>query len=272
MTYLLGIAAPMKQRSDRRFGNVLEPTSISEMLDAVAADEATFPHPHVRMWRGQADERWLLDSGCYRMLRLSEPAPTERDVAYHERWLLNRATHRGYRYHEGRELSDFELLARLQHHGAATRLIDATRSIMVGLFFACYTEPDRSGLLFGISSNHLGGGEGHLLSGTYEEVIKAACKHDHPQTWDPPAVSKRVSAQHSQFVYSRIQTDQAYGTLTLASNTHLMVFSIKSEQKGAYLRQLRGAFDISPETMFPDLDGFCAIHNHKHSRFATARW
>jgi len=262
----------MKQRNDSRFGTILEPASISEMLDAVGVDDAGFPHPHVRMWRGQADERWLLDSSCYRMLRLNKPAPTERDVAYHERWLLNRATHRGYRFHDGRELSDFDLLARLQHHGAATRLIDATRSILVGLFFACYTAPTQPGLLFGISSNHLGGGEGHLLNGTYEDVINSACKYGHPQTWDPPAVSKRVSAQHSQFVYSRIELDQPYGTLALESNAHLMIFGIKADQKESYLLQLKSCFDISPESIFPDLDGFCAQHSHNLPQFSTSRW
>lgn len=262
----------MKRYDDPRFGNVLEPTSISQILDVVTADEASFPHPHVRMWRGQADERWLLDSGCYRMLRLSKSAPTERDVSYHERWLLNRATHRGYRYHEGRELSDFELLAKLQHHGAATRLIDATRSILVGLFFACYTESDRSGLLFGISSNHLGGGEGHLLTGTYEDVTKKIEKYSHPQTWDPPAISKRVAAQHSQFVYSRVQLGQPYGTLALESNSCLMAFKISANKKPDYLQILKGSFDISPETMFPDLEVFCAQHSHLQRQFAVARW
>ena len=262
----------MKQYDDPRFGCVFQPTSISDMLGMVAADDATFSNPHVRMWRGQADERWLLDSGCYRMLCLSKSAPDEQNVAYHERWLLDRATHRGYRYYEGRELSDFELLARLQHHGAATRLIDATRSVLVGLFFACYTEPNRAGLLFGISSNHLGGGEGHLLSGNYEKIIGAASKHNHPQTWDPPAVSKRVAAQHSQFVYSRIQFGQSFGTLALESSSHLIVFRVTRAQKITYLRQLKSTFDISAESMFPDLEGFCVQHSHKYSQFSASRW
>lgn len=51
-----------------------------------------------------------------------------------------------------------------------------------------------------------------------------------------------------------------------------MVFRIEAEQKLPYLYQLKSCFDISPETMFPDLDGFAAQHSHTHSQFSTARW
>src|SRR3546814_10401869 len=51
-----------------------------------------------------------------------------------------------------------------------------------------------------------------------------------------------------------------------------MVFRIEAEQKLPYLYQLKSCFDISPETMFPDLDGFAAQHSHTHSQFSTASW
>src|SRR3546814_2593705 len=48
-----------------------------------------------------------------------------------------------------------------------------------------------------------------------------------------------------------------------------MVFRIEAEQKLPYLYQLKSCFDISPETMFPDLDGFAAQHSHTHSQFRS---
>ena len=39
----------------------------------------------------------------------------------------------------GRQLSDLEILAELQHFGAATCLIDFSRSALVALWFACQT-------------------------------------------------------------------------------------------------------------------------------------
>ncbi|MCR8998507.1 FRG domain-containing protein [Rahnella perminowiae] len=50
----------------------------------------------------------------------------------YERDLLLNAWHQGYGYENGRKLTDFELLAKLQHHGAATRLIDVSKKYVSG--------------------------------------------------------------------------------------------------------------------------------------------
>ena len=81
----------------------------------------------IRMWRGQSDISWPLHSSAYRRLSLEIKEPNEKKIINYEKNLLQSATHKGFRYLDGRRLSDFDLLARLQHHGAATRLIDATR-------------------------------------------------------------------------------------------------------------------------------------------------
>ncbi|EOC1425195.1 FRG domain-containing protein [Cronobacter dublinensis] len=44
-------------------------------------------------------------------------------------------------------------MAKLQHHGAATRLMDFPRSLLVALWFACFSEPNETGLLLGIHTN-----------------------------------------------------------------------------------------------------------------------
>ena len=49
----------------------------------------------------------------------------------------------------GEDLCELELLARLQHHGAATRLLDCSRNAFVALWFACRWEPDKDGVLIG---------------------------------------------------------------------------------------------------------------------------
>ena len=52
----------------------------------------------------------------------------------------------------GRELSDLQLLAKLQHLRAATGLLDFSWNPLVGLWFAC-EEPDVEGKLFVINVN-----------------------------------------------------------------------------------------------------------------------
>lgn len=65
----------------------------------------------------------------------------------------------------GRKLTDFELLAKLQHHGAATRLIDVSRNMLVALWFTCSSEPEKTGLLFGLAAGVIIGLEGLMEVG-----------------------------------------------------------------------------------------------------------
>ena len=46
-------------------------------------------------------------------------------------------------------MSDLEVLGLLQHHGAATRLVDFTESAFAALWFACRQRHDRWGIVFG---------------------------------------------------------------------------------------------------------------------------
>jgi hypothetical protein len=53
----------------------------------------------------------------------------ERQVSVAEGQLLQKARLIGHAFLEGRELTDLELLAIFQHHGAATRLLDLSRNV-----------------------------------------------------------------------------------------------------------------------------------------------
>ena len=86
------------------------------------------------IFRGQADREWPLESSADRRLRKVTP----RDVIeYVIERLLHPARDEGYGHHAGKPLSDLELLATLQHHGAATCLIDFTSNFHIALWFAC---------------------------------------------------------------------------------------------------------------------------------------
>jgi FRG domain len=64
---------------------------------------------------------------------------------YH-RYLLNEARLRGFDHHEGVKLCDLELLALLQHYGAATHLLDITRDVTTALWFAS-EDPETTGVV-----------------------------------------------------------------------------------------------------------------------------
>lgn len=254
-----------------RFGDLVAPQSLSELLDLVTVPTSDDENL-VRMWRGQADIEWRIDSAAYRRLKTENTNPTDKNMAFYEEGLLKRATHRGFRVNNGLLLGDLDLLARLQHHGAATRLVDATRSALVGLFFACNSHPTQTGVLLGFHADFLGGYEGEPHTKDYKSTIRHLTMFHHPQTWEPPLVSPRIAAQHSQFLYSAI-CDSKVGSLFISPEQKSFIgIALKPEMKQRFLRILSETFDIRTETMFPDLDGFGTANRFDVPTSNSFRW
>lgn len=253
------------------FGEVPKPGSFQDLLALLQEKPDDLPNI-VRMWRGQSDIAWPIHSAAYRRLASAKATPTENDLIRYEKDLLKRATHRGYRNFEGIRLNDFDLLARLQHHGTATRLVDATRSALVAMFFCSRENSEKVGGLFGFHSDYLGGYEGEPREETYDEVIKNIADYKHPQTWEPPAVSSRVAAQHSQFLYSAL-SKSARASLAIAPGPMaLLTIAICPELKVEIMNVLSSVFDIRLITLFPDLDGFGMANSVSVGRWSSYRW
>ena len=101
-------------------------------------------------FRGQENSSWSVESAASRW-RNSEsnlPPTPEQFARYHQEILIAPAKLRGYHRQGGRMWTDLELLANLQHHRAATGLIDFTRSPLVALWFACHKSPEANGSVF----------------------------------------------------------------------------------------------------------------------------
>jgi len=210
---------------------------------------------NVRMWRGQSDASWPIHSSGYRRLLLDQEKVSESDMRNYERSLLDLASHKGFRRVDGRDLTDLELLARLRHHGAATRSIDATRSALVGLYFCVMANPTEPGILFGLHCHGLGGYEGLLDQRSYDEIF-ADLPNTHPQTWEPPSVSPRITAQRAQFLYSPVVPDKR-GSLGLGDvEEYLLAILVSPDLKQECLKILSEVYDIQYATLFPDIDGF----------------
>ncbi|MBD0787217.1 FRG domain-containing protein [Vibrio sp. Y2-5] len=260
----------MKVIEHNLWGRSFCPSKVSDIL--AATQEHRPKSRNVYLWRGQGNADWLIHSGAYRRLSLKNSHVTESNMQRYEMSLLARAEHQGYRFENGRRLSDFELLAKLQHHGAATRLIDCSRNMLVALWFACSSEPEKDGLLFGIHSDLLGGGEAKSELRTYKEIFDKLPIFTHPQTWEPPVVTKRIAAQSAQFLYSRV-VDNKFGSLAIESEEDdYIAFVIKAKNKQKILEQLSGTFDVRYLTLFPDLDGFGHANSFRFEQYDYARW
>lgn len=261
---------PMNSFDSPIFGVVSQPTTFEELLSLVI--EAPPERSRVRMWRGQADISWPIHSSAYRRLAAQDSRVTESGLANYENWLLKQATHRGYRTINGQELSDLQLLARLQHHGAATRLVDATRSALVALWFCVSSNLDVVGALIGVHSDYLGGYESLPVHWSYESLLKDMQGRDYPYTWEPPIVSPRVAAQHSQFLISKV-AESPSGSLCLPSDVDsTLVVAVSPKLKKIARDILICSFDIRTVTLFPDLDGFCDANSYRSDRKDMFRW
>lgn len=253
------------------FGDGFQPDTFEELV-SLFLDPAPDKARAVRMWRGQGNIDWPVHSAAFRRLVLSESSADEKDMQLYEEDLLKRATHRGFRRVEGRDISDFDLLARLQHHGAATRLVDFTRNALTALWFAVASEPTLTGVLLGIHAHSIGGYEGLPENRPYDDIFPNLVQHDYPQTWEPPAVTPRIAAQHSQFVYSDV-VNRPSGSLKLPNKPkEILVIALPPSLKQRFSTILSEVFDIRYLTLFPDIDGFGHANSFRFEKSSDYRW
>ena len=210
-------------------------------------------------YRGQHDSQWPLHSAATRRLLEEHGNDVLRDPEfptihsnYHRDALLEPARTRGFGSEAGRRLSDLEVLAKLQHFGAATGLLDFTWSPLVALWFAC-EDATRDGKLFAVNTN-----DAILVSristdeGAQSATAVFSGDAGSPQLsyWEPTLsgdASARILRQRSVFILGRP---------LLPVNTNVMNELIVLERDKATLRRELESLDIHEESLFQDVYGF----------------
>lgn len=262
----------MKTFNSELYGFIPEPESFLELLGLITHHETKSITHTVYMWRGQDNIEWRLDHAAYRRLKLTKKRVEEHDLISYEKNLLKQATHKGHRFQNGRLLTDFELLAKLQHHGAATRLLDFTRNSLIALWFSISGSFDKYGLLIGLHVNELGGYESEDENEEYENQINSINKLFHPQTWEPPVITARIAAQHSQFIYSALSDDKRSSIRLSEGQKANLFIAISPSLKNILATTLEKSFDLRYQTLFPDIDGFGNANATGVSVNAMWRW
>ena len=107
------------------------------------------------LYRGLADADWGVESSAYRRIRVSQEEPLPVTFQNYIKQLLDNAGLQGFRYQHDRALSDLELLAELQHYGAATCLIDFTENALIALWFACREELQKDGKVVAMATDDI---------------------------------------------------------------------------------------------------------------------
>ena len=86
------------------------------------------------LFRGVSKDSYKIEASAYRRLITNKTAARLLKV---NQELIEKAKSRGHDEKNGQRLFDLEILAELQHFGAATCLIDFSRNALAALWFAC---------------------------------------------------------------------------------------------------------------------------------------
>jgi len=227
-------------------------------------------------YRGQCCSSWGLEPGIIRRIKktyagISEIA--ESFLLFHlsldsTRDLLESAR---LSKHFKQEDCDLNVLAILQHYGAATPLLDFTNDQLVALYFACQPYEEN-----GAES------DGKVFSINYPDQVRSynspmrpvsepskiniesdlfPDKHRGIWYWNPPdnLPCKRNKKQQSVFVFG---WDLYWGYYTNSLIKELKIIVISADSKKYILEKLKEKHDISEQTLFPDIHGFAQSYSY----------
>lgn len=210
------------------------------------------------LFRGVSTESYKIEASAYR--RLSE---TDRNnpnkLLKINKDLIGKARSLGHDQRNAQQLSDLELLAELQHFGAATCLIDFSRSALVALWFAC-------------QQGSRGGANGKVYAVRHDDMVRLKTVNPDLITkdidyfltpdendryllyqWQPKLQNNRIIAQQSVFVFSGAQIEAEAECV------------IDKNSKQDLLTSLDKISGVTEANIYPDFDGFARLHAHNKS-------
>lgn len=206
------------------------------------------------LFRGVSKDSYKIEASAYRRLPSEADKNPDRLLKINKQ-LIDAARLLGHDQKNGQRLSDLELLAELQHFGAATCLIDFTRNALVALWMACQqsTTGEANGKVFAVRSDESAQLETITPKLVAEEDIDYFFKADEQKgyplyQWQPKYQNNRIIAQQSVFVFGGAQVETEAECVILKSG------------KGDMLTSLDKVSGITEGTIYPDFDGFARLH------------
>ena len=216
------------------------------------------------LFRGVTKDCYAIEASTYRRLQKNEDKTLSNLLKINKK-LIEDARLMGHDQKDGQRLSDLDLLAELQHFGAATCLIDFTRDALVALWFACQqsSKGSANGKVFAVRSKSprfitvdtklIEKNIDYFLAQDPKDVSTQDPKDFYAQDeylyqWQPKHQNNRIIAQKSIFVF---------GSIEIATEAECVI--IKSS-KQEILKSLDKLSGITEASMFPDFDGFARLH------------
>lgn len=229
------------------------------------------------VWRGVEDSSFRVRTSIQRVLAISDDddAPSEREVRIRERQLIDAA--RRWGLHSSDVRNDLALLAKLQHFGVPTRLLDVSVDPLVALWFACRPNSDKAGVLFAfdvtdfqdLSTLQFGlrtwNDVTYPNSGKLKAILRHSSQFREPILLTPGDQDDRMRAQGGRFLV---------GT-RIAGNTPEGIDAFDFEVQDLTIDPKRiadGSFDgVASGEIIPFLAICIAPHIQEHVRAVLAR-
>ena len=211
------------------------------------------------LYRGLESSKYDVSSAALRRIDQSET----RDVPHDEfveavKEMAEKARLRGHHIRDKAKRSQLELLADLQHFGAATCLIDFSKNPLIALWFACQNfDKFDKGKIVAVDS----GDNDHFAqlnsksieTKDIEELLYPTDIEKKPRDelwiWQPQHQNERIIAQQSAFIFGK-------GKI---AETHIKECFVQN--KSGILAELE-KLGISEEYLFCDIHGYSRVHAH----------
>lgn len=211
------------------------------------------------LFRGVSNDTYKIEASAYRRLPKEDREDPGKLLTITQE-LIDSARSLGHDQNEGQPRSDLELLAHLQHYGAATCLIDFTRDVMVALWMASQQstkEKDKKkkkakGKVFAVRSDNLS--QFRVVSDEQRRCAKIGDFFEQENKryplyqWQPNYQNNRIIAQESVFIFGGADIPVEAECIILPS----------AKQK--LLTDLYRISGISEASIYPDFDGFVSQH------------
>ena len=222
-------------------------TDMYDFLDACGRCDKR----ELALFRGQDVDKPLLP-------KIARDNPS-RDSTSEERQMLRDLRRIGCAYLPDTQENDWDMLARAQHFGMATRLLDWTSNPLTALWFAAKDlKPKASGFVYSYSPT-----KAHVLADERgESPFTTGRTSVFRPTWNNP----RVTAQCGWFTVHRYSKNlNRFVPLEMNNliKTHIEIWEIPGDDKECIIEDL-DQLGVNYQTIFPDLEGVCRHLNWIH--------
>ena len=211
------------------------------------------------VYRGVSNKDYPIEASTYRRLRNEKGEIRDEDKTAEKLLQINRemiedAKRHKHGWENDQPPRDLDLLAKLQHSGAATCLIDFTKNPLVALWMACRKSSSGSvpGKVYAVKIGH-GSPFKEVSSNDVENSINHFFR-GHEKTgyqlyqWQPDYQDNRMLAQQSIFLFGG-----GWGEI---KGSEACVIS--GQHKQEIWDSLKKSASISEDILFPDFDGFAS--------------